>query len=742
VATGRRPEALIVFDRIRRRLGDELGINPGGELRAAHQLAVTDPEIPDASASRDSTETPSLGVYRPAQLPSAVIGFVDRANVNGPLARALTDLNHGGAVVITAIDGMGGIGKTALAVAWAHRIAGQFPDGQLYLNLRGFDVGGQAVEPAEALRSMLQSLEPSPGSVPADQDIDERAARYRSVMADRRMIVLLDNARDSTQVRPLLPAAAGCLVIITSRNRLTGLVAREGARSIAVDRLTDAEARELLVRRLGAAHLAADPDATERVIRACAGLPLALSIAAARSATVPSTSLRHIAHELAAEHRLDALTVGDASDDLRSVLSWSFRAVSTEAQRLFRLLGAHPGPEISILCAASIASDEASHTRSAARELARANLLTEVNTGRFTMHDLLREYAIELLGPGEERLLTEQRLVNHCLHSVHAAYLLYGRPPLVVLEPPGPATHLEQPRDTTTAISWYLQHRQLLDSVVRLAIKNHWYWAAVVISIELRPMTENCLSPAECLDNALEMLSVVAELHEPILEADIQRYVAAKYNRLRDHTNADIHFQLALEQFRAAGDLAGEAHTLRNMANGFATGRSVGRSLEYSDLAVDAATRAGRADVLAVVLNDRVALLIHAGRWLEAVNEGERALASAQSAGMTYLVTITLSRVADAYSKLGDHARAVDFSNQTLATLEENADVDTEIETLTILAQSALAIGDQPQAKQACDRFYALSDSFIGSEARDSYSAELQSLVDAVRARIDGATTT
>ena len=260
--TGRRAEALILFDEVRRLLADELGADPGAELRSAHLVALAD----------DDQEPPAA--HRPVQLPRRVAGFVARGE--------LPSADSG----IVVLSGMGGIGKTALAVDWAHRLAPRYPDGQLYVNLRGFDPSGRLVEPSDALNVLLESLGVTLAAM-AGADVDTRAARLRSVLADRRMILLLANARDSEQVRPLLPGASGCLVIVTSRNRMTGLVAHEGARPVIVGRLGDAAALELLAKRIGAPRLSAQPEAARVLVRFCAGLPLALAIAAAYAAVRP-----------------------------------------------------------------------------------------------------------------------------------------------------------------------------------------------------------------------------------------------------------------------------------------------------------------------------------------------------------------------------------------------------------------------------------------------------------------------
>ena len=236
---------------------------------------------------------------------------------------------------------------------WARRIADRYPDGQLYVNLRGFGPGGRPLGAEEVLRGFLDAFDVAPQRVPAG--LNAQAALFRGLLADRRVLVVLDNARDADQVRPLLPGGPGCLVVVTSRDRLAGLVAVDGAYPLVLDLPTHDEARQLVERRLGPARVAADPDAVADIIDGCGRLPLALAVVAARAATNPHLPLRTFADELSdARGALDALAGGEAAADVRTVFSWSYERLSPEAGRLFRLLGLHPGPDISAGAAAGL----------------------------------------------------------------------------------------------------------------------------------------------------------------------------------------------------------------------------------------------------------------------------------------------------------------------------------------------------------------------------------------------------
>ncbi|WP_224058144.1 AfsR/SARP family transcriptional regulator [Streptomyces kanamyceticus] len=346
-AAGRRAEALATYRAVRDRLAEELGIAPGRELTEAHQRVLDQdpsdvwrsgtppgPDSGDAPAPRrrPRAETPSgarTPAPHPAQLPADLPVFAGRRS---ELARALAllpELDHPAATpeatVITTIEGMAGVGKTSLAVHWAHRVAHRFPDGQLYANLRGFDPAGAAVEPGDVLRAFLHGLSVHPHDMPAGPDA--QAGLYRSLLTHRRVLVLLDNARDSAQVRPLLPGSPGSLVIVTSRRRLQGLITADGAHSLTLGPLGDAEAREVLAQRIGAQRIAAEPAAVEAVIALCGRLPLALVIVAAHSTAGPGLPLASIAAELRAGHgSLDAFSGDEA--DVRAVFSWSHRALT------------------------------------------------------------------------------------------------------------------------------------------------------------------------------------------------------------------------------------------------------------------------------------------------------------------------------------------------------------------------------------------------------------------------------
>lgn len=479
--SGQQAGAIHVYEALRWRLDRELGLYPGEELAEAH-LRVLRQDIHAGSAKRahpHRATQASLHVV-PRQLPAASPHFTGRASELHALSGLLepepgqtepgrTEPGKTRGVVIAALTGMAGIGKTALAVYWAHQVADRFPDGQLFVNLRGFGPSDAAVAPCEALSSLLSALGVPDALIPAD--MAARAALWRSRLAGRRILMVLDNAQDAEQVRSLLPGAPGCLALITSRNRLTGLAAAEGAHLISLDVLADWEASDLLVKKIGAARAGPELTAVRELVGLCARLPLALSDVAARAASRPKLPLSRLATEMRDEPgRLDALETGEPATSVRMVFSWSRARLSQLAVRMFSLLGIHPGPDITVPAAASLAGLPHSQAQVALAELCDQHLITEYVPGRYTCHALLRTYAAEAANEGDsvtDPRAAIHRVLDHYLHTAsQASAALYPQSVQLTRGQPMPGVRPEEIDCPTQAARWFENERHVLLAAV------------------------------------------------------------------------------------------------------------------------------------------------------------------------------------------------------------------------------------------------------------------------------------
>jgi DNA-binding SARP family transcriptional activator len=390
--SGRQADALGHYQRIRRQLADELGADPGHGLQELHQRILNaDPALAAPVSNLAASQTRPAMV--PHQLPAAPRLFAGRERDLGKLTRMLNEqADSGNAMTIFAICGAAGIGKTWLALQWAHQHADRFPDGQLYIDLRGIGRSGKPMTPQSAVRGFLDALGVAALAVPAG--LNAQVGLYRSLLADKRMLIVLDNARHPWQVAPLLPGSPTCTTLVTSRRRLTGLVTGHGAVPVDLGPLDDDEARNLLIRHFGKDRAWAEPDAVSALVEYCAGLPLALSIMAARAMTHPGLPLTALADELRdASTRLDALETADMTASLRTSLSWSYDALAPAAARALCLLALAPGPDIGLPAAATLFAQPIATTRALLRGLDHASLLQEHTAGRYRMHDLVRLYA-------------------------------------------------------------------------------------------------------------------------------------------------------------------------------------------------------------------------------------------------------------------------------------------------------------------------------------------------------------
>ena len=637
----------------------------------------------------------------PAQLPADVAGFVGRADQLGRLDKLLDGGDRPATVVISAIAGTAGVGKTALAVHWAHQALDRFPDGQLYVNLRGFDPAATAATPAEVVRSFLDALDVAALRVPAG--LDAQTALYRSLLADRRMLVLLDNARDADQVRPLLPGTPGCLVLVTSRNQLTGLIAGAGALPLPLDLLDPDEARDLLARRLGMDRIAAEPAAVDQIIERCARLPLALAVVAARAAIQPGLPLAELAAELCHPHdRLDTLATGDAGTDVRSVFSWSYQQLSRPAARLFRLLGTHPGPDLGVSAAASLAGIPPARVRPMLAELTRAHLVTQRVPGRYTLHDLLRAFAGELAAteePQAERHAAVRRLLDHyLLCAKRADAVLY--PTRDAIEPiaPLPGVTVEDIESTGAATGWFTTEYQVLTASVALAVDTSLDPHAWQLVWSMAPFIDRRgLRDAVALHQIA--LQAARRLRDLAAQAHSHRRLGQVYALFGEHDEAHAHYERALEVYRRLGDDTNQALVHLGLAGMLDRQGRYRDALHQAEQALARYQASGHRVGHADALNNLGWCHARLGDYETALQYCQRALGLAQELGERLGEALTWDSLGVAYHHLSRHADAIAAYREALALFRDLGDRYNEAETLLNLGDTYHSSGDTDAAQ-------------------------------------------
>jgi DNA-binding SARP family transcriptional activator/tetratricopeptide (TPR) repeat protein/DNA-binding XRE family transcriptional regulator len=676
---GEQAAALALFEGIRGRLDADLGVTPGAELSAAH-LRVLRHQLPARSLTAGPT---------PAQLPADVAAFTGRGTELADLDQLLRTLSGAPAdgarastaVVISAVSGTAGVGKTALAVRWSHRVAGRFPGGQLYVNLRGYDPA-QPVSPTDALAGFLTALGVPGQDIPVE--LADRAARYRTEAAGRSMLIVLDNAGSAEQVRPLLPGAPGCLVLVTSRDALPGLVSRDGARRIDLDLLPRPDAVALL-RQLIGSRVDAEPAAAATLAEQCARLPLALRIAAERAAAHPASPLSRLVDELTdQQRRLDLLDAGgDPRTAVRAVFSWSYHHLPAGAARAFRLLGLHPAADLDAYAAAALTRTTVKDAEGLLDTLTRAHLLQSTGpprggtglagSGRHGMHDLLRAYSAGLAGSHDtpdQRHDALTRLFDYYLGTAATAMDIWWpterqRRPRV--DPP--ATPTPTLTDPDAARAW--------------------------LDIELPTLTAVCAHTAGHGWPA----------HTIALAATLYRYldIAGPYPAaLTIHTHA----ARAAEQ---AADLAGQATALTGIGG---VHWRLGRSEQAAEVYLRATTlfrqvgdRLGEARAVANLGGVSVQL----GRYEEAADQHQQSLALFRQLGDAYGEGGALTNLGLAYERLGRYEQAADHHRQA-ATVFRRAGIQVgEGHALTCLGLLDQRLGHCEQAadhhRQALARY-------------------------------------
>ncbi|WP_412543889.1 BTAD domain-containing putative transcriptional regulator [Longispora sp. K20-0274] len=721
--TGRQADALGVGQRIRAALADELGIEAGQALRdlqvaiLRHDPALVWPEpVPDAPPP----------VALPAQLPLAAPVLAGRDR-HLALLDALLDRPGRGAVVAT-ISGTAGVGKTALATHWAHRVADRFPDGQLYMNLRGFDPADRAVDPAQALRGFLESLGVPVTRLPTAPDA--LSAAFRSALAGKRVLVVLDNARDAEQVRPLLPGAPGCVALVTSRDQLLGLSTTEAAHPLTLDLLSAVEGLQLLGLRLGDARVAAEPDAVAELVALCAGLPLAVAIVAARAAVRPDFTLAALAAELRGTGVLDALHGGDPATDLRAVFRWSYRTVSPAAATMFRLLSLHPGPDIGPAVAASLAGVPLAPARAALAELLRAHLLTEYTPGRYVLHDLLRVYALEQSEahdgePARRAALT--RLFDHFLHSARpAARLLAPRLPDVPVPAIRPGVTADPPGTVEDAVAWFTRERRVIIGVVEQCAAAGSDVHAWQLAWSMTPFLHPHGHWHDQGQLARTALEAGIRLGDPQAQAFAHRAIAGTHAELGQLDDGAYHYGLALELFERLGDVEMAIRIHHGLAWVAERRGRPAEAVYHAERALRALAGAGSPGDLAAALNAAGWAYARAGEHRRALDYCERALRMFQDLGDSGGAAYTWDSIGYVRHQLGEYREAVRCFDLALVLLADVIDPNTEAEILAHLSEAHDALADHAAARTARRQAIGILDR-LDSPTVDRLRAQLLS---------------
>lgn len=725
---GRQADAFTAYSNIDARLREEFGTEPGVDLVRAQELILHG--TPDRAAGIGSTAprvaaSAAEPAYPPRELPADLRFFVGRdaalAKLDELAAESLRE--SGSDPSIAVIDGSAGIGKTALATHWSNRVAQSYPDGQLYLNLRGFGPV-QPVDVSSALHDMLRALGLMADEIPSDTSAAARLLRSRT--AGKRMLVLLDNALNTDQVRSLLPGR-GCLVLVTSRNQLRGLVVRDAAVRISLSPLNAEESTGLLAEIVGGERVATDPDSAVRLAELCDHVPLALRILAERIARQPATRLGEFVEDLL--DRQDRLDSFDAQDDagtnLRAVLSWSYASLDEATARTFRLVGGlHPGGDVSLAAAAAAAGVSVAVARTHLDRLVATHLVEQHQRDRYQLHDLVRAFAAEQTrrcDSGAPRDEAVRRILDWYLHTAdHADHLLEPHRMWDRLDPPSEGVVPLVFADGRDATRWFETEYSTLILLPAWAFAEAAHVHACHLAYRL--VCFMCMYHAHYRD-LLATHEVALESATKLRDFRMQGHLLSAMGianaDLGRRAEAERCHQRAIAAFRRAGDRLGEAKVLSNAASLAAERGDYARARPWCEKALVLSTKLGRERGRAMNLDTLGEIHFGSGDYVAAMAYWRRALEINRRTGSRWSQVVNVTNLGRAYAALGKYQKAIRYHQQAASLGGELRSRRSQATPLLNLGHAHLAAGDSSAARQSWREALAILEDLADTRAED-----------------------
>lgn len=653
------------------------GVNVGGDLVSGDKI-IESPRLRDP----------------PRQLPLDVPDFTGRTEALSQLDALVVDDRSASSPIVVTIAGMPGVGKTALAVHWAHLKGSRFPDGHLFIDLRGFG-DRAALSPHEALGQALRALGVSAARIPADED--EMAALYRSQLASKQLLIVLDDAATYRQVRPLLPGSSSCLVVVTSRNDLAELVARHGARTLVLDALPDSEATDLVRAVAGRERTESEPEATAELVRLCARLPLALRIVAANLAIRPRQTVADTVRALADGDRLSSLTLDEhMGEAVRATFDLSYRGLNVELRRAFRLMGLVEGPTFTPDATGALLAVTPAAARRLLHRLEAANLVQAVSEQRYQLHELLREYARERTRDEDEHLVREsavQRLAVWYLAAAQQAGRGLNRYRRTIRqEMAAPSADADQ-AERVRQIEWFTSEHRNLAAVARQVAGTRWEQLTWELADALYDFYE---LRRYCRENiSIHRLGLGAAERSDHLAAQffMRHHIAVSYRELGDYPEASAQARVALEISRRIEDRYGGAVVLDNIARIHLAVGDCKEAMTVAKEALPTRREIGDRHGEAATLDTLARAYQGLSRYREALGRAERALRIRREIGDRRGEAETLDSLARTHHGRGDVTLAIDHAERALAIRRQIDDRHGEGETLAFLGYLHVWVG-------------------------------------------------